>query len=81
MKTVHCEMCSSREVCFVQKQIKSLAERMTQSPFIVDFDTKATRTAETFQRHEKMMCKRYDLERELKRIIALRCSLYVEKVK
>ena len=74
----NCRKCGSHRVCFVQKQIEGLAERMTQQPFIRQIDVSAERSMRSQERHEKMIEKRYDLECSLKAVIATHCSFFKE---
>lgn len=76
MKIVACWKCKSRKICFVQKQIENLAERMTQLPFLEEADLHATRTNKMFSTHDKQMCRRFDLGNELKMVIASYCTFF-----
>ena len=66
---MNCETCTSRKVCFLQKQIENLADRMTQPPF----DTFACPDAE----RERKVTKRDKIDRGLKEVIASNCPLYL----
>lgn len=70
-RKLNCETCASQKVCFLQKQIENLADRMTQPPF----DTYACPAAD----RERKVVKRDKIDRELKGIIASNCPLYVWK--
>lgn len=73
-----CNECISQEVCFLQKQIGNLADRMLQPPFNDVPDTGGDRTKYMFQRHKEAIIKRDEICRELWRIIASNCSLFRE---
>ena len=73
---MNCRICISQKVCFVQKQIDHLAERMTQPPFRKRVDISAERTPDTIARWEDKMEKCDNLECALKAVIASNCPLF-----
>ena len=74
---MNCETCTSQKVCFLQKQIESLADRMIQSPFHEKIDTGGDRTASMALRHTKAITKQDEVCRKLREVIASNCSLYL----
>jgi hypothetical protein len=76
---MNCYKCVSRKVCFLQKQIDSLVRQATDSPFHPKIDTQPDRTIQMFERHEKRMEYKSNMEDGLKKVIASNCSLYQEK--
>ncbi|KKL58812.1 hypothetical protein LCGC14_2221630 [marine sediment metagenome] len=72
----NCGICESLEVCFMQKQIEGLAERMTLPPFYKKVDVSAERSITSAHRHESRMGKRWNLECELRGVIAKNCPLF-----
>ena len=78
-RKVNCNECISRKVCFLQKQIENLADRMVQSPFWGKIDMDVFHSADrtiALRAHEKRIAEQDKICRELKNVIALNCSLY-----
>lgn len=76
---MNCRICVSQKVCFVQKQIDHLAERMTRPPFCKRIDISAERTSGMIVRWENKMEKCDNLECTLKGVIASNCPLFEEE--
>ncbi|MCK5608863.1 hypothetical protein KAR91_43725 [Candidatus Pacearchaeota archaeon] len=74
---MNCNKCFSRKVCFLQKQIENLADRMIQSPFHEKIDTGGDRTASMALRHTGAITKQDTVCRKLKEVIASNCPLYL----
>ena len=75
---MNCEKCISRKVCFVQKQIEGLAEKMILLPFIDKADISGARNEAVLRRYDERMAKWDKVCKGLKGVIASNCSLYVE---
>ncbi len=76
---MNCEKCVSRRVCFLQKQIESLAKQATDNPFYLKVDTEAYRTASMLARHSKRIERCYNMEYSLRGVIASNCPFYAGK--
>ena len=75
---MNCTKCVSQKVCFMQKQIGSLASRMTQQPFMGEIETSAERTLVMSQQHQAKVEKSENVCSLLQGVIASNCSLYAE---
>ncbi len=77
---MNCNKCVSVKVCFIQRQIGSLADRMIQLPFNEVIDTGGDRTASMALRHTRAITKQDEVCRKLREVIASNCSLYSGKL-
>lgn len=76
---MNCNECTSQRVCFLQKQIENLADRIVQPPFHVKIDIGGDRTASMALRYTNAITERDKICRKLKEVIALNCQLYLQK--
>ncbi len=75
---MNCNKCSSRKVCFLQKQIDGLAVRMINPPFNEVIEQGAERTKEMYLRYEKAALRQDEVLKGIKGVIASYCPLYFE---
>ena len=78
---MNCTKCVSQKVCFIQKQINSLAEKMILLPFIkkADLDVSAERTKHASYKYDERMIKWDNIRYALKKVMASNCPLYLQK--
>lgn len=74
---MNCNECVSNKVCFMQNQIESLADRITQKPFYSWADIHADRS-KALEQCEKRDEHREKICYELKKVIASNCRLFKE---
>lgn len=74
---MNCTKCISRQVCFLQKQIEGLADRIANKPFNDGFyDTDTDRIQRSVRQYERLMVKQAEIAHKLKDVVASNCKLY-----